>query len=143
MGVSGFLISCARRRATSPHAASRCACRSAVMSSNTITKPMSASSPGSAVEVELLAPLLAPGGKAHRERGDELAEPLVAGGKLRQGTPGRGREVGAENRPRGFVRGTYRHGAVDGEHAGRQARQDDGEPLALALHRLLTVGRLG
>ena len=37
IGVSGFLISCASRRATSPHAASRCACSSAVMSSNTIT----------------------------------------------------------------------------------------------------------
>ena len=37
IGVSGFLISCARRRATSPQAASRCACSIAVMSSNTST----------------------------------------------------------------------------------------------------------
>ena len=46
IGVSGFLISCARRRATSPHAAKRCACSSRVMSSNTTTKP--ASDPASA-----------------------------------------------------------------------------------------------
>jgi hypothetical protein len=37
IGVSGFLISCASLRATSPQAASRCACNNAVMSSNTIT----------------------------------------------------------------------------------------------------------
>ena len=37
IGVRGFLISCARRRATSPQAASRCACSSAVMSSKTMT----------------------------------------------------------------------------------------------------------
>ena len=53
MGVRGFLISCARRRATSPQAASRCACRSVVMSSNTITKPVSVSSPGSGVQAHI------------------------------------------------------------------------------------------
>ena len=53
IGVSGFLISCARRRATSPQAASRCACSSAVMSSNTITKPRTASSPGSGVQAHI------------------------------------------------------------------------------------------
>ena len=37
MGVSGFLISCARRRATSAHAVARCAWMSWVMSSNTTT----------------------------------------------------------------------------------------------------------
>ena len=39
MGVSGFLISCATRRATSRHAASRCAFNSSLKSSNTITYP--------------------------------------------------------------------------------------------------------
>ena len=54
IGVNGFLISCASRRATSPHAASRCACNSAVMSSNTITKPAAlSSSPGSAVQAQV------------------------------------------------------------------------------------------
>ena len=54
IGVSGFLISCARRRATSPHAASRCACSSAVMSSNTMTKPPGLrSSPDSVVQAHM------------------------------------------------------------------------------------------
>ena len=39
IGVSGFLISCARRRATSAHAVARCAWISWVMSSNTSTYP--------------------------------------------------------------------------------------------------------
>ncbi len=37
IGVSGFLISCARRRATSPQATARCAEMTCVMSSNTTT----------------------------------------------------------------------------------------------------------
>jgi len=45
--------------------------------------------------------------------------------------------------PAALVGGAHHHAAVDGEHAGREARQDDGEALALALHRLLAVGRLG
>ena len=54
IGVSGFLISCARRRATSPQAASRCACSSAVMSSNTMTKPPGLrSSPDSVVQAHI------------------------------------------------------------------------------------------
>src|SRR5580704_13716827 len=54
MGVSGFLISCARRRATSPHAASRCACSSVVMSSNTSTTPAAPpASLGSAVQAHI------------------------------------------------------------------------------------------
>ena len=39
IGVSGFLISCAMRRATSAQAALRCADCSSVMSSNVTTKP--------------------------------------------------------------------------------------------------------
>src|SRR3546814_7220605 len=39
MGVNGFLISCAIRRATSAHAAVRWALTSSVMSSNVKTKP--------------------------------------------------------------------------------------------------------
>ena len=42
IGVSGFLISCASRRATSAQAASRCACNRCVTSSNTTTKSVSA-----------------------------------------------------------------------------------------------------
>ena len=37
IGVSGFLISCAMRRATSPQAAERCADTSSVMSSSVMT----------------------------------------------------------------------------------------------------------
>ena len=43
IGVSGFLISCAMRRATSFHASWRCAEMSLVMSSNVSTRPPSAS----------------------------------------------------------------------------------------------------
>ena len=54
IGVSGFLISCASRRATSPQAASRCACSSWVMSSKTSTSPAGAeSSVGSAVQAHM------------------------------------------------------------------------------------------
>src|SRR6202042_2540445 len=54
--------------------------------------------PGDTVEVKLFAPLLAAAGEAHRERGDELAEALVAAGQLRQGASGGGRQIRAENR---------------------------------------------
>ena len=54
IGVSGFLISCASRLATSPQAESRCACSRAVMSSNTTTKPAGPpSSAGKAVQAHI------------------------------------------------------------------------------------------
>ena len=126
------------------------------MSSNTMTKPTPRVLPGQrragahegapaagAVEVELLAPLLAPGGEAHRERGHELPEPLVARGQLRERAAGGGGKVRAEDRAGRLVRRAHGHRAIDREHAGRQARQDDGEARALALHRLLAVRGLG
>src|SRR5207244_10062640 len=85
--------------------------------------------PGGAVEVELLAPFLAPRGEAHGERGDELPEPLVARGELRERAPAGGREVGAEDRARGLVRGAQRHVAIDGEHPRREPPPDAGGPL--------------
>ena len=54
MGVSGFLISCARRLATSPHAASRSACTRFVTSSNTTTQPLATSSLTDKVEVRTI-----------------------------------------------------------------------------------------
>ena len=121
-----------------------------------MTKPTSLSSPGQrgagaherapaagAVQVHLLAPLLAPGGEAHRERGHELPEALVAGGQLRQRAPGGRRQVGAEDRAGRLVGGAHGEGAVDGQHAGGQARQDDRQARALALHCLLAVRGLG
>ena len=50
IGVRGLRISCARRRATSPQAAWRCACSSCVTSSNTSTRPCAPASPGNAVQ---------------------------------------------------------------------------------------------
>ena len=52
MGVSGFLISCAMRRATSLHAAARCAANNSERSSITNTTPrLSLSVPLNAVAV--------------------------------------------------------------------------------------------
>ena len=48
IGVSGFLISCAMRRATSAQAALRCADSSSVMSSKVTTKPLTSPSTRSA-----------------------------------------------------------------------------------------------
>ena len=142
IGVSGFLISCARRRATSPQAASRCACKqrgdviehddeadACILTRQRGAGAHERAAPAGAVQVELLAPLLAPGGEAHRERGDELPEALVAGGKFRQRTARGRRQIRAEDRAGGLIGVAHGEGAVDGEHAGREARQDDGEAL--------------
>ena len=66
----------------------------------------------------------------------------LLGGQLRQRAPGGGRQVRAEDGAGGLVGDAHRQRAVDRQHAGRQARQDDRQALALALHRLLAVRRL-
>src|SRR5256885_8592786 len=55
-------------------------------------------------QIELLAPFLAPTGKAHRERGDELPQAHVARGELGERAPAGRRQVGAEDRAGGLVR---------------------------------------
>ena len=86
IGVSGFLISCASRRATSPQAASRCACSSVVMSSNTSTTPGRSAHivrqrragahqhplAGFGQQLDLLAPVELPGAEPRLDRGQEL-----------------------------------------------------------------------
>ena len=60
MGVSGFLISCAMRRATSDHAALRCADCRAVISSNVIIIPCPSSISSRAIlKIKLRRPLCA------------------------------------------------------------------------------------
>ena len=86
IGVSGFLISCAMRRAISAQAALRCAASSSVMSSKVTTKPLMPAAVG-----------LRRG--AHQQRmGAVLAMQL----ELRLGRPlGRGRDAGEQARDLG------------------------------------------
>ena len=88
MGVSGFLISWARRRATSPQAASRWASMSRVRSSNTSTRPggtspvegsmaqltMKMRRPPATLQHHLLAPFLVLGVQMAAAGGHELAQ---------------------------------------------------------------------
>jgi hypothetical protein len=104
---------------------------------------MSASSPGSGVQAHIRVRRLAAGGEAHGERRDELAKPLVARRQLGQRPSGGCREFRAQDRARGCIGGPHDHVAIDGQHSGREPRQDDREPLALSLDRLLALGRLG
>ena len=142
IGVSGFLISCARRRATSPQAASRCACSSAVMSSNTMTNPTPASSPGSGVQAHISvrrppAPSRSscsrhssrPAAKRTASAATNCPSRSLLAASSGSARPVAGRQVHAEDRarPPGWPCARCSARSID-EHAGRQARQDDREP---------------
>ena len=155
IGVSGFLISCASRRATSPQAASRCACSSVVMSSNTSTTPGAPpTSLGSAVHAHtstrcrtrtaVRSVRASPAGRrrAAASRRRELREQRAVADGFVESLADRRFQVDTEDGARRLVRRAHRQVRFQRHHPGRQARQDDRETRPLRLHRLLAAAGL-
>ena len=153
IGVSGFLISCAMRRATSAQAALRCADCNSVMSSKVATKPSvrppvrSAPMRTSSVRRRLPAPIWI---SAVRARSGEPCASRISGansGTISASTPpGGGHQVDAQQfvrRPVGQLDPALR---VQPDHPGRDAGQHRlGEPpalvdLAVGVHQFGALG---
>ena len=156
IGVSGFLISCARRRATSPQAASRCACSSVVMSSNTSTTPPARRRlarqrgagahehvpPGLGRQLDLFAPVERPRAEARRDRGEKLGEQRAVADDSSNRLPTAASEVDTEDGARRLIRGAHRQIRLQRDDAGRQPRQDHGQSRPFRLDGLLAAPRL-
>ena len=69
------------------------------------------------VQIQLLTPLVAPGGETHGDGRNELAQSVIARGELRQRTSGRDRQVRSENGARRLIGHAHRQRAVHRQHA--------------------------
>ena len=147
MGVSGFLISCARRRATSRQAATFCARISGVTSSNTSTTPSDAPlSPTSAVATaarwiswpsRVIAISCADGSATARPRSREQARPAARrSGRSNTASAGWPTIVRrqAEQPRRRAVDRRHRAAAIDRHDAGRNPFQDRLDVAAALFH---------
>ena len=153
IGVSGFLISCAMRRATSAQAALRCADCSSVMSSKVTTKPsvrspdrsapMRTSSMRRAVrrpDLDLLRVRAVPASSSRRAAVRRIPAPRRPAARRP-----RRQQVDAEQLVGGAVRQLDAAVRVEADHAGRHAGQHRfGEPpafvdLAVGLHQLAAL----
>ena len=163
IGVSGFLISCARRRATSLHAAERCADTTSVMSSKTINRA-SLGKRGAAhqqhlgvalagVQLEGFLPVVAlavlGAGGMQLEALPHALRKFAQLGHLVQPLPAVHRQRHAQDARGTRVDGVDVAFAVEHHHAGGQVVQDGLQPRArafqlrhAALHRLARVGQL-
>ncbi len=140
IGVSGFLISCAMRRAASVQAASFCALISSVRSSSTSTRP--AGTPPAPGRSESLASkvsrsppstrLTCAGGRPRGgvEQSGE-ARPLGVGPGLADRPPDQLLLALAQHPLRGVVGGEHPPVGVERQHAGGQVLEDGADQRAL------------
>ena len=148
IGVSGFLISCARRRATSPQAAWRCACRQLRDFVEHQHEPQRAriarqrgagtdelASAGVGAQRDLLAPLGLAGLHVPLQHFVERCQERLPGRDLRQRLAGGIREVDAEDAARGLVCDADAQVRLERDDAAREPGEDHRERRALGLDR--------